>query len=281
LTAFGGRPGFDYILADGAAGYGTLDPGTARSCQVQADCYLLAAAVPDGEERPLGHVDAVAEESAGPAREIWRLHLSGSFLDLAGEPAGRAIEQLVHAHATAGCAADRYCPSDALTRRQLALLVEQAAGGEFPLPFLATGTVFADVPAGDPFAEWIERFSADGAGGGCTSDPDGGGPLLPRFCPQAPVRRDQLARAVVRLRFGAAFVPPVCESRPFADVLPADPSCPWILAARQQGVPGCTDDPDGNGPLLARFCPESTATRAQAAVALARGFALTNWSLGL
>ena len=281
ITDLDGPPGLDYSIDDGDADYGFVDGGTASNCARTDDCYLVSATVPAGQERPLTHLDGEARETAGPARPLWRLHFGPSFADTTDLSAGRAVERLLHGHGTAGCAADRYCPADGLSRRQLALLLERAYWGEFALPFVATGAVFADVAVDDPHAEWIERLAADGVSAGCAADPDGAGPLLPRFCPDGAVRRDQFARALVRMKRGAGFAPPVCESRPFADVQPTDPSCPWILAAAQLGMPGCADDPDGGGSLLASFCPHGAATRSQAAVALDAGFDLTDWSLGL
>jgi hypothetical protein len=95
------------------------------------------------------------------------------------------------------------------------------------------------------------------------------------------VRRDQLARFIVRTRMGANYLPPACEVQTLADVPPADASCPWIGAALTFGfLHACAPDPDGAGPLLARYCPANPATRASAAGAFASTFGLELWSLG-
>ena len=52
------------------------------------------------------------------------------------------------------------------------------------MPPPATGAVFTDVPASNPFAPWIENLAALGVTGGC-----GAG----QYCPNNPVTRGQMA----------------------------------------------------------------------------------------
>jgi hypothetical protein len=273
----------NYALVDSTADYGSIDGGFAQSCTSTANCYIVNVAPAAGDGRPVRHWDLAADEALpSPLRALWRVHAGQSFTDAPTSQAFyRSIETLLHNEVTAGCVEGRFCPAGPLSRSQLALLLERSAWGEFPLPFVATGSVFADVPVSDPFAPWIERLAADGVAAGCSGDPDGAGPALPRFCPGAPVRRDQLALFVVRMRMGASFVPPACDAQTLADVSPADAICPWVRAALNLGfLHACAPDPDGAGPLLARYCPANPATRASAAGAFASTFGLELWSLG-
>jgi hypothetical protein len=114
------------------------------------------------------------------------------FTDVpASHPFGRWIEQLSHDGVTAGCATSppRYCPDASVTRAQMAVFLLRAEHGAGYTPPPATGTVFADVPASDPFAPWIEQLAAEGITGGC-----GGG----NYCPGQAVTRAQMAIFLVR-----------------------------------------------------------------------------------
>ena len=57
------------------------------------------------------------------------------------------------------------------------------------MPPAATGTLFTDVPASDPFAKWIEQLANEGISAGC-----GNG----NFCPEVPVTRAQMAVFLVK-----------------------------------------------------------------------------------
>ncbi len=93
------------------------------------------------------------------------------------------IEQLNAEGITGGCGGGNYCPNAPVTREQMAvfLLVAKYGSGHTPPP--ATG-VFADVPATNGFAPWIEQLAAEGITGGCGSG---------KFCPKQAVTRAQMA----------------------------------------------------------------------------------------
>jgi ELWxxDGT repeat protein len=95
--------------------------------------------------------------------------------------AGPWIEELAREGVVGGCAANLYCPNNLLTRAEMAVLLTLARG-ENPPP--ATGTRFADVPAGYWAARFIEQLAADGITGGC-----GGG----NYCPGQPITRGEMA----------------------------------------------------------------------------------------
>jgi hypothetical protein len=71
----------------------------------------------------------------------------------------------------------------------MAVFLLRSKHGAGYTPPSATGTLFADVPAGHAFASWIERLAAEGIAGGCGSG---------RYCPDANVAREQMAVFLVR-----------------------------------------------------------------------------------
>jgi uncharacterized repeat protein (TIGR01451 family) len=124
------------------------------------------------------------------------------FTDVpASHPFAKWIEQLAREGLTGGCSASppQYCPDETLTRGQAAMLLLVAEHGVGFSPPAATGTVFADVPAGHPFAKWIERLRIEGITGGCTAT---------TYCPDVPVTRGQIAVFLIR-----AFTLPFPDER--------------------------------------------------------------------
>lgn len=104
------------------------------------------------------------------------------------ERSSRASEQLFHDGVTGGCGGGNYCPTAPVTRAQMAVFLSKArhpAG----CAYLSTGTMFADVAAGYWAGGFIEQLAREGLTGGC-----GGG----LYCPEAAVRRDQMAAFLVK-----------------------------------------------------------------------------------
>ncbi len=97
------------------------------------------------------------------------------------------IERLYAEGITGGCATSplRYCPTSAVTRGQMSVLLLRGEHGSAYVPPAAAG-LFSDVPATDAQAPWIERLYAEGITGGC-----GTSPL--RYCPASPATRGQMA----------------------------------------------------------------------------------------
>ncbi len=100
------------------------------------------------------------------------------------------IEDLSNRGITGGCGGGKYCPGDAVTRRQMAAFLLKAEHGSGYVPPAASG-VFGDVPAGDSFAPWIEQLYAEGVTGGCQASP-------PLYCPGNPNTRGQMAVFLVK-----------------------------------------------------------------------------------
>jgi hypothetical protein len=113
------------------------------------------------------------------------------------------IEALFGEGITAGCTVSsppNYCPENAVNRAQMAIFLLRAKYGTSYSPPPATG-IFEDVPAGEDghwAAAWIEALFAEGITAGCTSG------VPPRYCPENPVTRAQMAVFLVRT-FGLAF----------------------------------------------------------------------------
>jgi hypothetical protein len=93
------------------------------------------------------------------------------------------IEALAAAGITGGCGGGNYCPTNPVTRQQMAVFLLKAKHGSTYVPPVCNGD-FLDVPCPSQFADWIEQLAAEGITGGC-----GNG----NYCPTQAVRRDQMS----------------------------------------------------------------------------------------
>ena len=98
------------------------------------------------------------------------------------------VEALAYSGITSGCGGGNYCPTNPVTRAQMAVFLLRGKYGSNYTPPPATG-VFADVPLGSFAVDWIEQLAAENITSGC-----GGG----NYCPDAAVTRDQMAVFIVR-----------------------------------------------------------------------------------
>ena len=191
---------------------------------------------PDPEPEPISTPEpAPSPEPAPPP----------SFSDIAGSLHRENIKTLAGAGITGGCTVDRYCPSRAVTRGQIATFLARA------LDLPERRAAFDDVPADHPHAAGIGAVAAADITNGCTAD---------RFCPAAGLTRGQMASLLAR----AMQLP--ARDVPFDDV-PADHShAAGIGAVAAAGITnGCTTDD---------FCPDAPVTRAQMASFLVRALDL-------
>lgn len=155
---------------------------------------------------------------------------------------GEDILRLVDAQIAEGCSPRLFCPTDGLTRGQMASLLARA------LDLPAGEATFSDVPEDGTHAEDIAALADRGITTGCAED---------RFCPRATVTREQMASFLAR-----ALDLPSGEAT-FTDVDPDSEHAEDIAALAASGITtGCDED---------RFCPSDTLTRAQAATLLVRG----------
>jgi hypothetical protein len=165
------------------------------------------------------------------------------------------VTTLVSNAITAGIGGGLYGVNDNTLRQQMAVFMLKAKHGLCYVPPACTG-VFADVPCPSTFANWIEAMAAEGITGGC-----GGG----NFCPQNPVRRDQMAVFLLKAEHGSSYVPPACQGI-FTDVACPSQFANWIeQLAAEQITGGC-----GGG----NYCPLNPNTRGQMAVFITKTFNL-------
>jgi hypothetical protein len=111
------------------------------------------------------------------------------FADVgANDFAAAFIERLFADGITGGCGGGNYCPSNSVTRAQMAVFLLRAKYGASYTPPPATG-VFNDVPVGSFADAFIEQLAAEGITGGCGSG---------NYCPADPITRAQMAVFLVR-----------------------------------------------------------------------------------
>jgi hypothetical protein len=101
------------------------------------------------------------------------------------------VEALSAAGITGGCGGGNYCPTNPVTRQQMAVFLLKTKHGSTFVPPGCAGA-FLDVPCPSQFADWIEELAAEQITGGC-----GNG----NYCPLQPVRRDQMA-VFLNITFG-------------------------------------------------------------------------------
>jgi hypothetical protein len=171
------------------------------------------------------------------------------------------VESLYAAGITGGCGTDplTYCPEEAVTRAQVAVLLGRGIhGAAYNPPAVGGSTGFSDVPPTYWAAAWIKQLAADGITGGCAAV---------AYCPEGAVTRAQMAVFLLRSKHGASYTPPAAgSSTGFSDVPTAYWAAAWIKQLVAEGITsGC-----GTG----TYCPESPVTRAQMAVFLVRTFNL-------
>src|SRR5262245_14304108 len=142
---------------------------------VVADARAIASAAPMTAivRRCLASLAATAIVLAtAPMPVAAALPPGGSFIDDNGSTFEGAIEAIVAEGITSGCGGGRFCPTEAVTRGQMAAFLARA------LHLVSTsGVAFSDVPTSHPFWLSINRLATAGIATGC-----GGG----RFCPSRP-----------------------------------------------------------------------------------------------
>jgi hypothetical protein len=262
-TSFTGPAGATHTLDDATAGYGMVGgAGSIADCLANTgDCYAVTVSAPP--VRPIQHWDAQLQEalSAGVPK-TWPIHIGESFPDV---PTGNIfyafIETLFHNGVTGGCAGGGYCPTNPVTRAQMAVFLLKSKFGAAHIPPPCTGIVFTDVPCtGGPFDPWIEELAGLQITGGC-----GGG----LYCPNNTVTRQQMAVFLLKALEGSSYDPPDCIGR--YDDVPCTPGTgfsDWIEELASRGITGgCSVTP----PL---YCPTNPNNRGQMAVFLVKTFGL-------
>jgi len=258
---FTGPPGADYTINHDVAGYLTLPAGQIQSC-IEPDCFSVTVSNP--VTRPDQHWDALLQEETNMGLpHTWVLHLGESFPDVPTDNLFyKFVETLFHKGVTTGCAGGvNYCPSNPVTRAQMAVFLLKSKFGQFHIPPPCAGTVFPDVPCtGGPFDPWIEELAALQITGGC-----GGG----NYCPNNTVTRQQMAVFLLKALEGSAYDPPDCAGI-FSDVActPGTGFSDWIEELYNRSITGgCSVTP-------LSYCPTNPNNRGQMAVFLVKTFGL-------
>jgi hypothetical protein len=110
------------------------------------------------------------------------------FVDVPpSNPFYRFIDQMAVRGITLGCGPNLYCPSDNVTREQMAAFLIRALGE--PNPPMPRAQRFTDVPLLNPFYNFIDRLAVKRVTLGC-------GPNI--YCPSSFVTREQMAAFLVR-----------------------------------------------------------------------------------
>lgn len=169
----------------------------------------------------------------------------GTFADDDGGPFEGWIEAVHAAGITDGCAPDRFCPTEPVTRGQLAALVVAAA--ELP-PSDVDAFVDDD---GGPFETAIDALAASSIVGGCEADTG----LGASYCPTRSVTRGQVATVLVgAFGLGAPGAPDA-----FSDDDGTLHEADIDRLSQADVTTGCG---------ASRYCPGATLTRGQFAALL-------------
>jgi hypothetical protein len=250
-----GASGLTASATDGASSYtwsisvGTITGGQGTS-QITFD------AGPPGTTMVLGVIAAGASGCAAP--EVFAL-VQVDFSDTGSSPFREDIDTLARNGITAGCGPGVYCPDQDVTRAQMAVFLLKAEHGPFYVPPVPFGSGFEDVPPGSFAHDWIAQLHLEGITQGC--DPT-------HYCPDAPVRRDEMAVFLLKTEHGSDYVPPACAGI-FGDVeCVPNPAfaVDWVERLYAEGVTaGC-----GTDPLI--YCANASVTRGSMATFLVRTF---------
>jgi len=253
-----GPAGPTYLIADSTADYGTVSVGATNDCYnatAAHDCYRMTVT----GVRPAPHWDATFDESLSlPHLKNWKLHVGLSFTDVPTSQQFYAfIENIFHNGITTGCTVGTYCPDASVTRSQMAVFLLRGKHGSDYVPPACVPGIFVDVSCSDQFADFIEQLKAEGITNGC-----GDGTT---YCPTDTVTRAQMAKLLLKAKYGANYDPPDCTGV-FTDVLCPSDFAEWIEELAAEGIT------DGCGTKI--YCPTNPNTRGQMAVFLVRTFGL-------
>jgi len=289
-SGFDGPAGALYTTPADAADYGTLAAASTSDCRTATGtCYEFAVSTPAA--RPAAHWDARFKESLSSGVEkAWTLHVGDSFTDVPrSQPFYKKIETLLHNGITAGCTPTTYCPSQTVSRGQMAIFIAKGIAGTAAL-VPASGAVgaqayrcvsggislFTDVLPTDVDCKHIHYIAAQNVTSGCKTG---------QYCPNDDVTRLQMAgfiaKAIVAPGGGAA-IPVTYGPDPvthlsyscdvgspsvfFTDVAATDPFCKHVHYLWAKGIiSGCG---------ATSYCPGQVVTRDAMAKFLDNAFAL-------
>jgi serine protease len=187
----------------------------------------------------------VVDAAGNPVTPATRTFTTGTspFEDTGGSAFQGDIEWLVNSGITGGCAETRFCPTQSVTREQMAAFLSRA----LDLP-AAGGDHFTD-DGSSMHEEHIDRVAEAGISGGCSAT---------RFCPTLVVSRGQMASFLAR----ALALPPATADY-FGDDDGHAHEADINRLAEAGIVAGCQ---------TGSYCPNNPVTREQMAAYLRRSF---------
>lgn len=167
------------------------------------------------------------------------------------------VEALVASSVTAGCSTnpDLYCPTQDVTRAQMAVFLLKGIHGSTYTPPPAAGGVFSDID-GHWAQDWIEELANEGLTGGF---PDG------TYRPDQTVTRAQTAVFLLTAEHGSGYTPDGSATSPFTDIS-GHWAEDWINQLYAEGL--TAGYPDGT------FRPDTPVNRSEMAVFLVNTFGL-------
>jgi hypothetical protein len=121
------------------------------------------------------------------------------FADVpAASPYCRWVEELVRRGVVAGCGGGLYCPSQGVSREQLAVYLLKTLEGLPYVPPACGAPIFNDVPASSPFCPFIEELNRRAVVGGCSAG---------LYCPTRVVVRTEMS-VFLTVTFGLTLYGP-------------------------------------------------------------------------
>ena len=164
-----------------------------------------------------------------------------------------AVNNLKLRGITSGCTPVDYCPTDSITRAQMAIFIVRSVYGSDNFTYNLT-PYFTDVPT-DAFGfAWIQKLYELGITTGCA-------PTL--YCPDDSVLREQMAVFIIRARYGATTEFTFPTTPIFTDVPNTNFAFDWIQRMSIDGITlGCTPT---------TYCPINAVTRGDMALFIMRG----------
>ncbi len=284
LGVFGGTPGGLSILLSGCAAVSpntagpydanggtqtftiTAAPSCSWTASSSAPWITLSTGAGSGNASVTATIQPYAPPPVNPADRTAALTIAGSSINVQQDftvaqfsdvtPANYyfdAVNLLKTKNVTAGCSSTGYCPTQVITRAQMAIFIVRAVYGSDSFTIAPT-QYFADVTPSTFGYNWIEKMYELGITTGC-----GGG----NFCPTGQVTRDQMAVFIVRARYGANTNFTYNTTPYFVDVPANDFAFKWVQRMKQDNVTsGCG---------VGAYCPNSPVTRGDMAVFVMRG----------
>jgi hypothetical protein len=156
---------------------------------------------------------------------------------------------------TSGCSTNPplYCPTETVTRAQMAVFLVSSVYGGSTFPYNPT-PYFTDVPANAFGFAWIQALYELGITSGC-------GPTT--FCPDEDVTRAQMAVFIIRMRYGSTANFDYPATPYFTDVPTGAFGFAWIQRMRlDQITAGCS---------ATLYCPNNDVLRQDMAVFIMHG----------